>query len=99
MICVVLCVWSIDVPTRFHLSIPLLTEIDRLGLVVNRFDPIKMHRCTVQIMMAISVAIVASEPVVFMVGEARQNRLVCAAILFPAILTGDSCVDRVEILL
>ena len=49
--------------------------------------------------MAISVAIVASEPTVFMVGEARQNHLVCAARLFPAILTGDSCVDRVEILL
>ena len=52
-----------------------------------------------QIMMAISVAIVASEPTVFMVGEARKNHLVCAARLFPTILTGDSCAERVEILL
>jgi hypothetical protein len=96
---VVLCVWPLGVPTRFHVPTPLLTEIDRCGLVGLGFCPFKLQKPTVQIMMAISVAIVARRPTVFMVGEARKNHLVCAAILFPAILTGDSCVDRVEILL
>ena len=47
-------------------------------------------------LMAISNGIDAREPTVFMVGEARTNRLLDAARLLPAILTSSSYVDCVE---
>ena len=47
-------------------------------------------------MMAISNAIDAREPTVFMVEEARTNRLLDAARLLPSILTSSSYVDCVE---
>ena len=47
-------------------------------------------------MMAISNAMDTKEPTVFMVEEARTNRLLDAARLLPAILTGSSYVDCVE---
>ena len=46
-------------------------------------------------LMAISDAIDAREPTVFMVEEARTSRLLDAARLLPAILTGGSYVDCV----
>ena len=46
--------------------------------------------------MAISDAIDAREPAVFMVGEAQTSRLLDAARLLPVILTGSSYVDCVE---
>ena len=50
-----------------------------------------------QKMMAISDAIDAREPTVFMVEKARTNRLLDAAVFLPAILTGDSYVDCAEV--
>ena len=47
-------------------------------------------------MMVISDAINAREPTVFMVEEARTNRLLDAARLILAILTSSSYVDCVE---
>ena len=47
-------------------------------------------------MMVISDAIDAREPTVFMVEEAQTSRLLDAARLLPAILTGSSYVDCVE---
>ena len=46
--------------------------------------------------MAIFDAIDAREPTVFMVEEAQSNRLLDAAKLLPAILTGSTYVDCVE---
>ena len=95
---VVLCVQARGVPTSCSNSSPFLTARDRCELVGHGFDPIKLHKPTMHNMMAISNAIDAREPTVFMVGEARTNRLLDAARLFPAILTGSSYVDCVEYL-
>ena len=73
-----------------------LTGRDRCKLVVHGFDPIKLHKPTMHKMMVISDAIDAREPTVFMVEEARTNRLLDAARLLPTILTGSSYVDCVE---
>ena len=94
--CVVLCVQALGVPTSCFKPTPFLTARDRCELVGHGFDPIKLHKPTMHIMMAISDAIDAREPTVFMVEEARTNRLVDAAKLHPAILTGSSYVDCVE---
>ena len=48
-------------------------------------------------MMVISDTINAREPTVFVVGEARTKHLLDAARLLPAILTGSSYVDCVEL--
>ena len=92
----VLCVWARSVPTSFSQSTPFLTARDRCELVGHGFDPIKLHKPTMHDMMAISDAIDAREPTVFMVEEARTNHLLDADRLLPAILTGSSYVDCVE---
>ena len=74
----------------------VLTARDRCELVGHGFHPIKLHKPTMHDMMAISDAIDASEPTVFMVEEARTNRLLDAARLLPSILTSSSYVDCVE---
>ena len=96
MFCVVLCVQARGVPTSCSKPTPFLTARDRCELVGHGFDPIKLHKPTMHNMMAISNAIDAREPTVFMVEEARTNRLLDAARLLPAILTSSSYVDCVE---
>ena len=66
-------------------------------LVGHGYDPIKLHRRTMQKMMAISDVINARELTAFMVEEARASLLLDAAVLLPAILTGGSYVDCVEV--
>ena len=96
MFCVVLCVQARGVPTSCPNLTPFLTARDQCELVGHGFDPIKLHKPTMHNVMAISVAINAREPTVFMVEEARTNRLLDAARFFPVILTGSSYVDCVE---
>ena len=96
MFCVVLCVLARNVPTSFSQSTPFLNVRDRCELVGHGVDPIKLHKPTMHNMMAISDAINAREQTVFMVEEARTSRLLDAAKLLPAILTGSSFVDCVE---
>jgi hypothetical protein len=50
-----------------------------------------------QKMMAISNVINAREPTAFMVEETQTSRLLDAAKLLPAILTGGSYVDCIEV--
>ena len=76
----------------------VLTAGDRCELVGHGFDPIKLHKPTMHNMMAISDAIDAREPTVFMVEEARTSRLLDAARLLPSILTSSSYVDCVEVM-
>ena len=77
--------------------ISCLTVKDQCGLVGGGFDPIKVHtRTTMQLMRAISDAIDAREPTVFMVEKARSSLLLDAAKLLPAILTSSSFVGCVE---
>ena len=73
-----------------------LTVGDRCELVGHGVDQNKLHKPTMHKMMAISSAVDAREPTAFMVEEARTNRLLDAARLLPAILTGSSYVDCVE---
>ena len=75
---------------------PFLTVRDRCELAGHGFDPIKLHKPTMHIMMALSGAIDTREPMVFMVEEARTSRMLGAARLLPVILTGSSYVDCVE---
>ena len=96
MFCVVLCVPTRGVPTSYFKPTPFLTARDQCELVGHGFDPIKLHKPTMHKMMAISDAIDAREPTVFMVEEAQTNRLLDTARLLPAILTGSSYVDCVE---
>ena len=63
-----------------------LTARDRCELVGHRFDPIKLHKLTMHTIMAISDAIDAREPTVFVVEEARANHLLDADRLLPSIL-------------
>ena len=79
-------------PNRLH----FLTAGDRCELVGHRFDLIKLHKPTMHNMMAISDAIDARDPAVFMVEEAQTSRLLDTARLLPDILTGSSYVDCVK---
>ena len=81
-------------PNRFR----FLTAGDWCELVGHGFDPIKLHKPTIHKMMAISNAMDARELTVFMVEEARTNSLLDAARLLPAILTGGSYVDCVDVM-
>ena len=74
------------------------TAEGRYELVGHGFDPIKLHRRTMQKMMAISNVLNARELTAFMVEEARASRLLDAAVLLPTILTGGSYVDCVEVM-
>ena len=95
-------VWFCACPHAVYLrAVPnlfrFLTAEGRYELVGHGFDPIKLHQPTMQKMMAISNVINAREPTAFMVEEARASRLLDAARLLPAILTGGSYVDCVEV--
>ena len=94
--CVFLCVQARGVPTSFSTPTPFLTAKDRCELVGHGFDPIKLHKPTMHKMIAISDAINAREPTVFMVEEAQTSRFLDAARLLSVILTGSSYVDCVE---
>jgi len=94
-------VWFCACPHVVYLpAVPRLfrffTAEGRYELVGHGFDPIKLHRRTMQKMMAISNVLNARELTAFMVEEARASRLLDAARLILAILTSSSYVDCVE---
>ena len=74
----------------------VLTAKDRCEFVGHGFNPIKIHKPTMQTMMAISCVIDAREPMVFMVEKAQTNHFLDATKLIPVTLTDTSYVDRVE---
>ena len=53
MFCVVLCVWCHGVRTRCRRTILFLTAKDQCELLGHRFNPIKIHKLTMQTIMAI----------------------------------------------
>ena len=92
----VLCVWCRGVPPRCRRPILFLTAKDRYELVGHGFNLIRIHKPTIQTMMAISDTINAGELTAIMVEEVRTNHLLAAAELLRAIWTGSSYVDCVE---
>ena len=95
------CFWFCACPHAVYLRaasirLRVFPAKDRFELVGHGFDPIKMHKPIVTVLMAISDAIVAGGPTIFMVEEAQTNHLLGADNLLPAILTGSSYVDCVE---
>ena len=90
MFCVVGYVWAIGVPTRCSHPMLLSTTRNRCELVGHRYDPIKLEKPIVQIMIVISDSINTKEPTVFMAQVVQTSHLPDASRRLTVILTA-SC--------